>query len=229
MAYADEVLADAPNAYWKLADFTDSSGNGLTLTAAGTTAANSLVPSEPGSSQAKDFDGTDDDLQRADTALLNPTTAITLEAWVRPDVVSAGGERPVFRKGSDYGFIIHDTLPSFRWEHNGSVQKHTTAITAGVVYHVAFTYDGANVRAYLDGAENGSPQAATGSINDGAAALILGFLTGFTRFDGVMQHAAIYPTALSSTRIATHYDVGVNGDVPPVIDPDYSRFPPVRG
>jgi hypothetical protein len=86
-----------------------------------------------------------------------------------------------------------------------------TSISANTWYHVAVTYDGANVRVYLNGAQDGI-QAQTGLVVDADAAgpdyfFRIGRGTpGGTRS---VDEAAFYRHSLSADRIAAHYTAGV--------------------
>jgi hypothetical protein len=98
-------------------------------------------------------------------------------------------------------------------------------VTAGVWQHIAVVYDGTAPRLFVDGVE----AALTITRNDGitmtpeeiAAVRVLpnllaptiiaqrGYDTGW-HFDGQIDEAAIYGTALSTTDIMTHYQNGTN-------------------
>ena len=89
--YASTVLADSPAAYWRLGEGSGSSaadssgnGNGGSYSGGVTLGAPALI-NDPNTSAS--FDGNDDRMYFSDSASLSPTAAISLEAWVRPNVV----------------------------------------------------------------------------------------------------------------------------------------------
>ncbi|MBB5867321.1 hypothetical protein F4553_000700 [Allocatelliglobosispora scoriae] len=88
-AYDTAVLADAPVGYWRLGDggstVADSSGNGHTGTYTGAPATTTLPNGDP----ATTFNGSSQYASIADGDYLSiPTTGrITVEAWLRPDVL----------------------------------------------------------------------------------------------------------------------------------------------
>lgn len=93
--YDSTVLADKPSAYWTMGSplrstEKDRTGRGHTGTYFGRPGAATL----PNGDTAADFDGGREYLQVADSAALSPATRglLTLEAWMRPDVVTFPGE-----------------------------------------------------------------------------------------------------------------------------------------
>ena len=121
---------------------------------------------------AASFDGNDDRMYFSDSASLSPTTAISVEAWVRPDAVpTAAGSgwylvskwntallvlAPAGAGQLKFGFNVYST---------GSWVQSTTVVGVGTTYHVVGTYDGANLRIYVNGALQATV-ARTGAVND---------------------------------------------------------------
>lgn len=95
---------------------------------------------------------------------LNPTSAITIEAWVKPDPLKREATFDIVNKGSDRG-PGYRLLVSWAALHlrsgrgygkdywNVSASFATTPMTWGIWHHVAGTYDGEVYRLYLDGIE----------------------------------------------------------------------------
>jgi hypothetical protein len=167
---------------------------------------------------ALSFDGTDDSVQMPQSTILKPTTAITAAAWVR---------------AAD----VHDTQPVLTWD-GGSVDAYrlqlkdaggvdsvtfligTTAATKtytagtkflnGTWYHLVGTYDGANVRIYVDGIEEAST-ALTGNITYnpfGDQRVYIGSSNTVSSFrKGLIDDVRIYNRALSAGDVAWLYQL----------------------
>lgn len=91
---------------------------------------------------------------------------------------------------------------------NGDIEAGTPA--TGTTYHMVGTYDGTSTRLYVNNSLIAGPTAFTVSLGtayasigaDGASGSVIDF------FNGVIQYAAIYNVALSSTQISNHYHAG---------------------
>ena len=95
------------------------------------------------------------------------------------------------------------------------VSVQTSAVTDTNWHYVVATDDGATVKIYLDGVLKESTSttlhltANTNPLNFGRASSNQYF------FNGWLDEVAIYPTALSATRIQAHYNQGTTDQVPP--------------
>jgi hypothetical protein len=226
-SYRALVLADSPAAFWRLGDKAcgpaDASGNGNTGAYAGRPGlgARALIT---GPDTSVHFDGSNDEINFRDSASISPTKAISVEAWVRPDVVPTvsgsawhliskwntallylqGGASPKFV------FALYDTASS----SFAPAVVGTTTVKANTVYHLVGTYDGSKMRIYV----NGSLEATfsrSGSVNDASydgaiAAKGWGTLPS-PHFQGRLDEIAIYKIALTTNQIRAHYDRGTLG------------------
>ncbi len=204
--YQSMVLADGPAAYYRLGESSgttaaDSSGNGrngtygslaLTLGTAGAIAGNS-----------------DTSVNAWDVAFTAPiagmptgSSARTFETWIKPTASESLGTE-LARWGSSDQFRI--TIGSYG---DIGVQSGANSVSFwGPIdirnnhwHHVAVTYDGTNVRGYLDGRLTG---VAALAVNTGTGA---GLSVGDR--DGYFDEVAIYPTALSASKINAHWTKG---------------------
>jgi hypothetical protein len=143
----------------------------------------------------------------ADSASLSPSAQLTVEAWVKAD--SSSSERLIAEKdwklridssaeGSDFSFAVNI---------GGSLEPR---VTSGFVpgfsstAHVVGTYDGANLRIYVNGVLRAT-QPRTGPVVDGAGQLRFGGSTGVW-FTGQLDELAFYDTALTGTQVLDHYN-----------------------
>ncbi len=225
MAYSTEVLADSPVAYWRLAEASGTSAADSAGTITGTyvnaptLGAASLVASDT-ANKAVSFDGVNDHVTAPSGAVgLNPTAALTIEAWVKPTTISAG-DHQIVRKTGQY-FLQRAAGAVSLVVYVAGVAKVLTvtpALVAGTAYHVVATYDGTNQKIYLDGVQVGT-RAQTGALSTTANTLYIGSATATTEFwDGTLDEVAIYSTALSAARALAHYEAAAAGVAAEIAD-----------
>ena len=206
--YREMVLNDGAIAYWRLSDLTDEVG-GFTLLNGG--AAVSFVPGQMGN--AVDLNGSTQYLRNASftPALTGP---VTVEAWVRPDVIGTN-QRYVFLKGEaafDWRlFIAPSGVVTFQFTSTAAAARTvtgTTVLAAGQWYHLVGTWDGTNLKIYVNGVENGTANHAGSTPRDSDNAIRIGLASAPNYFDGLGDEVAVYATALTPDQIANHYTHG---------------------
>ena len=162
---------------------------------------------------ALNFDGSNSYVSIPDDDSLNPNI-ITMEAWIYPT-------------GFNYwGHIIYKSRYKLRLYYytgrvesyvyvNGGLRGCTTpddiAVSLNQWNHVVSTYDGNNIKVYINGVEGCSRSySPTGNIDIAESALQIGsyytFSTGTYRFKGTIDDVRIYGRALSLTEIQEHYN-----------------------
>jgi hypothetical protein len=114
-----------------------------------------------------------------------------------------------------YGISLHEESGLSFGRHSAagstSVSLSLPKFSFDVYHHVVGTYDGAEVRLYVDGtladvAGDLRPQA----MKDGP--LYIGTLNrGYGHWRGRIDEAAIYATALDADRVKRHYDAAASG------------------
>jgi hypothetical protein len=222
MSYSSEVLADSPLAYYRLDDTSgstmlDSSGNGHSGTYAGgfTLGATGLLVGD--SNKAVDFASASSTVTGA--SWMTSTTAVTVEAIIQPDTVSAGSYNFIAVRDDNNGtgnlWWLVTKATKLTALCRGTEFSGSTTLVAGNTYHVAFTYDGTTAKLYLNGVLDGS-SARSGAMSSVTQDLAIGRWPNPSvplYFDGRIDEVAYYGTALSSTRIAAHYTAAT---VPPV-------------
>jgi RHS repeat-associated protein len=231
--YSTAVLADAPVGYWRMGDpipsvqVADSSGNGNTgaytngptLGVAGGLAGDS--------DSAVSFDGVDDYATIPDsTSLDSPSGAITLEAVVKPGAIT--GQLPIVLKSAptfsspyyQYGlFLTTSTGVRFSFATDGGLSGTTFSNTGWVPNawnHILGTFEQGIVRVYVNGTLVGTQAVPLGTISHYSTPVDIGAYetkskTAGNVFLGVIDEVAVYPTALSSARIAAHSDMFKTG------------------
>ena len=180
--------------------------------------------------QAFSFNGATQFVEIADSPALDPTSAMTLEAWVyltafsaNDSVVIAAKEDPfstrqyqlsLFNVQGQWRFGTALMVPAGFVSFTGS-----TPAQLGTWYHVAMSYDGAALRLYVNGAMDASA-AVNGPINVTANSLKIGSDgTGPWNFIGLIDEVSLYNRALTAPEIASIAQAGAAGKCisPPVI------------
>lgn len=153
------------------------------------------------------FDGTDDNINCGNASSLDITSAITIEYWVYPDAINKF--QTVCWKNAAYGSKLTDTNKFRTTVYIGAAAKQafTPAITgAKTWYHVTFTYDGNDIRPYLNSVL-GTAVAQTGSIGTDSSDLYLCRYTAAVKspIDGLVGEFRLYSRALTPQEIQHNY------------------------
>jgi outer membrane protein assembly factor BamB len=223
-SYASVILGDSPIAYYQLNDTgttaADSSGNGLngTIGSLVTTGVTGLLTSTTQSAMA--FPGTDStnaSIKVAPSALLQPSSAVSLEGWFEFSstpanfaIIAAYGKSSgsatyelYFKNGA---IIAQATLAG------GIVTVASGTLNANQIYYAAETYDGTNVHLYLNGVQiaQSSAKVSTLTYSNPTYGLSIGDDNAAydASFDGTIAEVAVYPTALSAAKVNNHYSAG---------------------
>jgi concanavalin A-like lectin/glucanase superfamily protein/Big-like domain-containing protein len=188
----------------------DSSGKGNTGTLAGATWTTAGL-----AGVGLSFDGVNDRVNVNDSASLDLTAGMTLEAWVYPTVLS--GWRTVVLKersgGLVYALYAHDNAPQpAAYMQIGSTEVSVAGVSPlplNTWTHLATTYNGATLCLYVNGTEVGS-RAATGTIQVSTGRLRVGGNAVWSEwFAGRIDEVRIYNRALSQAEIQTDMETPV--------------------
>ena len=158
---------------------------------------------------------------RPPSTSLQPSAAITVEAWVStptavtnyPAFVSYGLDTTPYESYVLQAQTFDGTHPADFWFLTGSGTHHqvfgTTHLAPGTLYYLAATYDGATVKLYVNGSLESSA-AASGSLYYPGGGLGLGrnYNRPANNFSGNVQGAAVYSAALTAAQISAHYAAG---------------------
>src|SRR6185503_16695191 len=212
------IINDGLVGYWKLDAATasgvmDHSGYGGqgTITGAPVTSTDTRGLNFANSGSI-DFDGAGGQYVRITHASqFNFTNKITVAAWVKLDTTETFARWVT--KGSDpltFPFLLGQSttaagVPRFRVITSvGVTSEGTAALKTGVWYHLAGTYDGSNVRLYVDGIQIDS-DAQTGNLatntTDGVTIACDSDCTGADAPDGKIDDVRIYNRALSAAEV----------------------------
>jgi hypothetical protein len=172
---------------------------------------------------AFDLNGSSAYVDVPDSPSLDPTAAITVEAWICPrpplDPVAA----PIVKKagegqGTDHGYSLELSGPSAVafWvflNGQGWIPSPAAALPANQWSHVAGVYDGSRVALYLNGQLVGTPTYAPSLILASGNHLQIGHdpSNPGRYFHGQIDEASVYNTALSAGQIQGIYSAGSVG------------------
>jgi len=201
--------------------------------------------------QAFNFDGVDDYVEVPDSAGVDLTRAISIDAWVKPNVsadqiiVSKYDTAQVPEKVS---YLLSLTSSGkVSWNVYGGtdfrgVETDDGAVATGTFTHIAATFDPSNqaMKIYVNGVATAATlrggSASISAINNTDVPLRLGVarsgsinnFTGF--FSGLLDEVELFNTAISASDVAAIYDASLAGKcVTPEIDLQGSGNPITDG
>lgn len=182
--------------------------------------------------EALDFDdATGTEVVVANSASLDISgTQLTMAGWIYPQNLSNGSDEVIFGKawtdgvfaspyyqygfeidtngGDTFDFIIGDTLGNFQYLH----MTNTPAVQ-NTWQHVVFTYDGANVRGYVNGIERQN-WAVTESIQARGDIFRIGSdFQSNQHTDSRLDDLRVYNRALSAAEITQLYQMDTTSTV----------------
>jgi hypothetical protein len=223
-SYREEVLADSPRGYWRVAetagtaaqDETANNNDGTYTGGVGLGAAGAL--SSDSANASASFDGVNDLVTMGDpaTGVFDFGTGdFSIEVWVKTAV---NGERVVASKyasGSpDWRLSVTDDSGRvgdlrFQIETGGSTRTHysTARVDDNAWHQVVVLVDrGVAVSFYIDKVLRGSSVDTNTASIDNSGPLQWGDVSGGANFQGSLDEPTLYGTLLSAERIAAHYD-----------------------
>jgi hypothetical protein len=140
------------------------------------------------------------------------TGVITLEAWIKTSMTAYGGiiDRDDFGSGRAFQFRVN---PSGKVEFIPFISGtpittivSSTSVNDNTLRHIAATYDGSNVKLFINGSQDFTA-AQTGNIDSVTRALHIGHVVGGgAYFDGILDEVRVSNTARSADWLATQYN-----------------------
>ena len=160
---------------------------------------------------ALSFDGVNDWVTVADSASLDLSNTMTLEAWVNPRAAE-NWQTVLLKEGAGnmaYELYSNNDVnrpAAYFTGANGTIRAvtGTAALAVGTWTHLAVTYDGANMRMYVNGVLVRTA-ARTGAIipTDGVLHIGGNQVWGGEFFGGLIDELRVYNRALSAAEIQT--------------------------
>lgn len=159
------------------------------------------------------FDGTNKRVSVQNSPNLNPTDELTISAWLKWDIPPNTGQNwtAIFNKSVDSQYRLqhnhNNSLFEFgiRTSEGGRWITSTTNPSEGVWYHVVGTYNGEELRIYVNGSLENSTNW-SGTINTFPTPLVLGNRAiGDRGFNGILDEMGIWDKALSAEEVSSLY------------------------
>lgn len=167
---------------------------------------NSICYSQRMDNHAATFNGTSSYIAVPDSPELNPTTAITIEAWVYP--TSYTNYPTIMGKNYSTSYWLGiSTAGKLRFYPKGlaSSKDASVIVPLNVWSHVAATYDGAKIRLLLNGVVTDSSTTVTGALTVNIDSLYIGVdrnvATKNYFFPGKMDNVRLWNVARTPEQI----------------------------
>ncbi|MGB0175520.1 MAG: LamG domain-containing protein, partial [Owenweeksia sp.] len=166
------------------------------------------------------FDGSDDYASVSDNSSFDFSSGLTAEAWVKPDNLNSHASLvSKFANGQrEFSLLLLSSgVMEYSITFNGSSEQYfggNTTLSAGNWYHIALTFDGTTMRAYVNGNSDGSTLA-SGTIHNGTSDLYIGARSegNLSRyFDGTLDEVRIWNTTRSQADIQNDMNNELNGN-----------------
>src|SRR5262249_48823461 len=150
-----------------------------------------------------------------DSPSLRLTTGMTLEAWVKPRMVTNVWRDVIYKGNDNYALEAasdHSGVPAGGSTFGGAwvATYGPTALPLYTWRHLALTYDGATLRLYVNGVQVSS-LARTGSLPTSTNPLQIGGDSIYGQyFKGKIDEIRVYNRALSASEIQADRSTPIN-------------------
>lgn len=222
MSYADTVKADAPLAWYRLGE---SSGTTMLDAAAAphdgtyvgspTLGVAGLLPTQPGDTAITVNGSNYGEVANGSWMNVLAGSALSFEAWWTLSDEAGGYIGGRWDAGAAQFSMVaggDDNIYASIWTSAGQKNLTTPYVrTVGRRYHVVMTWDGTNLRLYVDGVQ-AAATAHSGNLQGSASRFHVGRIGNDTAsmFHGTIDEASVYATVLSPVRVSAHYGSGTN-------------------
>ncbi len=193
----------------------DASGNGNHGTLYNMNPASDWVPGQIDGSL--DFDGYNDYVEVPLAA--NAVTNLSFIVWFNSDDGASVGNNYVAQRfisqprTGTYSRIAlginNGKIAAYWYDGSYTVSDGSTTLSSGTWYHAALTYDGATIRIFLNGSEDGSFSESSLSAPSSNLFQIGQQISGERRYDGQLDDVRIYDRALSTSEVQALYTAGL--------------------
>jgi hypothetical protein len=162
--------------------------------------------------KALSFDGTSNYVSVLHNSVFSAPANLTVEGWFKPNTVAASYQQIVGKQTGYneyrlilYGNTIRGQIYDSSHEYTVNSANGGVYAQAGVWHHVVMTYDGANLRLYVNGIlVDTLPLVIT--INPNTSPLYIGINQAtYYPFNGVIDEVHVYNRALSATEIQADF------------------------
>ncbi len=182
--------------------------------------------------QALLFDGITDYVSLGTPAIFDIDTAVTYEAWIRPDTssgfifnkwVNFQEDKQMSYSGDKVTFYMHNAF-------SGELLVSASSIPLHQYTHVAATYDGSTAKLYVNGVLDTSKSAGS-PVSNSAGVFYLAHnpdrFDNQSAFKGVIDEFRVWNTARTESEIQSTMNQTLNGDEPGLVG--YWKFDEGQG
>ena len=143
----------------------------------------------------------------ADSASINPTSAITIQCWIKSNTENDKGLVAKWKSGAT-DYMLYKTSTSFRF-YIGTDFLTSGIISNTVWLNIAGTYDGSSIKTFINGVQS-STSSLTGSIPNGVGPLEIGRYNQQSNktYSERIDDVKIYDRALTADEILQNYKAG---------------------
>ena len=147
--------------------------------------------------------------EMADSASLDLTSAMTVEAWIRLDSQPSSGRVGILDNDGQYSLMLYATT-GLRCD-NGINQLPHVPVPTGVWFHAACEWDGSDLTLYIDGMPEATmPSTGTIATSNTFPVSLLDTSPGFTEpMDGQLDNLRIWHSGRTQAQICA--DAGLSG------------------
>jgi hypothetical protein len=194
---------------WKLNESSGTTATDSTIfNRDGTLTGTASWSSDCGGMGVFDFNGGTDLFTVANAADFQPTTMLSISAWIKGDSWGSGSSaNAILRKGdanpNNYSLQVSDGRVELLLDGTdaGGIRGNTV-LNTGQWYHVAATWDGVTAKIYVNGVLDNSPGTARAApIATDTRPLYLGGRAGADYFDGMIRDVRIYNRPLTAAEL----------------------------
>ena len=169
-----------------------------------------------------EFDGVDDYVDGGSDSSLNPVSEITIESWIKiSEGVNPDYQYFITKDSSDvwtsqvgYQLFYYVGTLRMRIHNSSSMQSYNAGtISYNTWQHIAATYDGQNIKLYINGSIVGTSGSITGNISNSTENLYIGTTHHVDKrwINGSIDEVRIYNIALTAAQIQNLYLAGLPG------------------
>ena len=145
----------------------------------------------------------------ADSASINPTSAITIQCWIFSNTETGKGIVAKWTQGGLKDYMLYKLTDSFNLYIGANLRGSGVIPTTGWV-NIAGRYDGSTMKTFINGVESTS-SSLTGSIPNNTNVLEIGrFSGGIGTYSERIDDVKLYDRALTADEILQNYKAGLS-------------------
>ena len=164
------------------------------------------------------FDGAGDVVSIPDSASLHLSSAMTLEAWVKPSALGSTWRTVIFKErasGVTYALYANDDFSRPLAQLFDTAEREaggTTQLTPNVWTHLAATYDGSSLKLFVNAVQVASISLSSSIVSSTGPLKIGGNAIWGEYFTGLIDEVRIYNRPLTAAEITTDMNTAIDGD-----------------